>query len=118
MNIADNNWSPTKKYIYLLGISDAMRFLHKSGILHRDLKPQNILVDFGLSKCFANSLTNSMQFSMTGQIGTPLYMAPEMFEDEEHFGPAVDVYAFALLAYEIVTGKEPFSENHLMELVV
>ena len=52
-----------------------------------------------------------MQFSMIGQIGTPLYMAPEMFEDEEHFGPAVDVYAFAILAYEIVTGKEPFSEN-------
>ena len=52
-----------------------------------------------------------MQFSMTGQIGTPLYMSPEMFEDEEHFGPAVDVYAFAILAFEIVTGKEPFSEN-------
>ena len=110
MSIADNNWSPTKKYICLLGISDAMRFLHKCGIIHRDLKPQNILVDSnfypkvcdcGLSRCF----------SMTGQIGTPLYMSPEMFEDEEHFGPAVDVYAFAILAYEIVTGKEPFAIN-------
>ena len=110
MSIADNNWSPTKKYICLLGISDAMRFLHKCGIIHRDLKPQNILVDSnfypkvcdcGLSRCF----------SMTGQIGTPLYMSPEMFEDEEHFGPAVDVYAFAILAYEIVTGKEPFAED-------
>lgn len=119
-SIADTNWSPTKKYICLLGISDAMRYLHHAGIIHRDLKPQNILVDsnyyprvcdFGLSRCFANSLTNSMKMSMTGKIGTPIYMAPELFEDEEKYGAAVDVYAFAILAYEIVTGKEPFSTN-------
>ena len=97
-----------------------MRYIHKAGILHRDLKPQNILIDnnyypkvcdFGLSRCFADSLTNSMQLSMTGSIGTPLYMAPELYEDDQHYGPAVDVYAFAFLAYEIVTGNEPFCEN-------
>lgn len=38
-------------------------------------------------------------------------MAPEQFEDEEHYGAAIDVYAFALLAYEIVTGKEPFNDR-------
>lgn len=38
-------------------------------------------------------------------------MAPEQFEDEEHYGAEIDVYAFALLAYEIVTGKEPFNER-------
>ena len=48
---------------------------------------------------------------MTGKIGTPLYMAPELLEDLDHYGPAIDVYAFAILAYEIVTGKEPFSEK-------
>ena len=118
--IADPNWSPTKKYICLLGIADAMRYLHKAGILHRDLKPQNVLVDsdyyprvcdFGLSRIFANSLTNSMQLSMTGKLGTPIYMAPELLLDEDHYGPAVDVYAFSILAYEIVTGKEPFESN-------
>ena len=119
-SISDSNWSPTKKYISLLGISDAMRYLHQVGVIHRDLKPQNILMDsnyyprvcdFGLSRCFSNSLTNSMQLSMTGKVGTPLYMAPELLLEDDHYGPAVDVYAFAILAYEIVTGKEPFSEK-------
>lgn len=130
-NIADSNWTPTKKYICLLGITDAMRYLHKNGILHRDLKPENILVDenyyprvcdFGLSRCFSQVLSNSVQLSMTGKIGTPIYMAPElMLEDEGHFTPSVDVYSFSIIAYEVVSGKEPFSEggrpSKLMELV-
>ena len=117
-SISDENWSPSKKYICLLGISEAMRYLHAHGILHRDLKPENILIDedyhpkigdFGLSKCFPGSLSNSMKLSMTGQVGTALYMPPEMIEGGE-CGPSVDVYAFAILAYEILTGKEPYYE--------
>lgn len=98
-----------------------MRYLYEQGILHRDLKPQNILMDsnfypricdFGFSRCFSEALTQSIQLSMTGQIGAPLYMAPELYdEDEKHFGPGIDVYAFAIIAYEIMTGKEPFTEN-------
>ena len=48
---------------------------------------------------------------MTGKIGTPLYMAPELMSDEEHFGFGVDVYAFAFIAYEIMTCEEPFSHK-------
>ena len=48
---------------------------------------------------------------MTGKVGTPIYMAPELLEDDEHCGPGIDVYAFAILAYEIVTGIQPFSEK-------
>lgn len=115
-SIADSNWSPTKKYICMLGISDAMRYLHEVGIIHRDLKPENVLIDsdyyprvcdFGLSRYF----TNSIQISMTGNIGSPLYMAPELLQDDHHYGPSIDVYAFSILAYEIVTGKEPFSDD-------
>lgn len=127
-SIADPGWNPTKKYISLIGISNAMRYLHKHGILHRDLKPENILIDenyyprvcdFGLSKCFPESLSKSMELTMTKNVGTPIYMAPEILQDEEenstekseiHSGISVDVYAFGILAYEIMTGKEPYSE--------
>lgn len=48
---------------------------------------------------------------MTKKIGTPLYIATELLEDKEHYGTGIDVYAFGILAYEIVTGIEPFSEK-------
>lgn len=117
-SIADDNWSPTKKYICLLGISNAMKYLHKMGILHRDLKPENILIDedyypriadFGLAKCFPGSFSKSMNISMTGTVGTVPYMSPELIEGGK-CGQGIDVYAFAILAYEIITGKEPYSE--------
>ena len=119
-SLADKDWGSTKKYICLLGITDAMRYLHKHGILHRDLKPENILIDanyypricdFGLSKCFSEILTKSVQLSVTGTLGTPLYMAPELLLEEDdnvHYGVGIDVYAFAFIAYEIVTVEEPF----------
>ncbi|KAK8845896.1 hypothetical protein M9Y10_020824 [Tritrichomonas musculus] len=119
ISLADSNWNATKKYVTLLGITDGMRYLHRRGIVHRDLKPENILMDsnfypricdFGLSRCFSESLRNSMQLTMSGQIGTPLYMAPEILRGEEKYGSAVDVYAFGIIAYEIVTGKVPYYE--------
>ena len=115
----DHEWTPTKKYICLLGICSALKYLHSKGILHRDLKPENILIDeeyfpkvcdFGLSRCFPESLSKSLNVSATGKIGTPLYMAPELMRNGEKYGQGVDVYAFAILAYEIVTGKTPFYE--------
>lgn len=115
----DHEWTPSKKYICLLGICSAMKYLHLKGVLHRDLKPENVLIDdeyfpkvcdFGLSRCFPESLSKSMNLAVTGQIGTPLYMAPELLDDEEKYGTGVDVYAFSILAYEIVAGKQPFYE--------
>ena len=118
-SLSNLDWTPTKKYIILLGIASAMRYLHKHGIIHRDLKPENILIDenmypricdFGLSRCFSKSLSKSLKLTMTGEIGTPLYMAPELFNGDEEYTSSVDVYAFSMLAYEIVTGKVPYYE--------
>ena len=98
----------------LLGIADAMRYIHEQGFIHRDLKSDNILIDaklypriadLGLAKCFNESLT------MTTCLGTPLYMAPELQNDNmDHYGPEVDVFSFGILMFEIVTGKMAYSE--------
>lgn len=114
MSCSKNGWNATKRYISLLGIASAMRYMHKHGIIHRDLKPENILVDenlypricdFGLSR----AIPEEGDLSMTKGVGTPLYTAPEIIECK--YGPAVDVFAFSFIAYEIVTGKELFSES-------
>lgn len=117
-NKCDKRWNATAKYICLLGIVDAMRYLHANRIIHRDLKSLNVLMDedfhprvcdFGISRCFSQELSNSIQISMTGGIGSPLYMAPELLEGEDIYGSSIDVYAFAILAFEIVTGLIPYS---------
>lgn len=119
LNQSPSDWSPTKKYINLLGIAHSMKYLHKNGIIHRDLKPDNVLLDenfypklydFGLSRKFSQSLENSELLTMSTGIGTPLYMAPELILYEEKYGSGVDVYSFALIAYEITTKTTPYKE--------
>lgn len=109
------NWDSTMKYICLVGIANAMKYLHEQGFIHRDLKSENILMDenfnpkicdFGLSRCFPETLSTSV----TNGIGTPIYMAPELFDCGFQINEKVDVFAFAVLAYEIVSEKVPYSE--------
>ncbi|KAK8849869.1 hypothetical protein M9Y10_018456 [Tritrichomonas musculus] len=118
-SLSGDGWNATKKYIILLGISNAMRYLHNNGIIHRDLKPENILIDlqyfpricdFGLARCLPDNLSRSDRLALTGQVGTPLYMAPELLYNTTDYDNAVDVYAFGILAYEIVTGNEPYAD--------
>ncbi|KAK8839729.1 hypothetical protein M9Y10_031434 [Tritrichomonas musculus] len=115
----DHKWTPTKKYICLLGIADGMRYLHDNDIIHRDLKPENILLDadfnpkicdFGLSRYLPDEFTSTVGLSMTTNAGTPLYMAPEVFNNEGDipYEKSIDVYSFGMLAYQLVTGKQPF----------
>ncbi|TMD25432.1 MAG: serine/threonine protein kinase, partial [Chloroflexi bacterium] len=94
-------------------LAGALDHAHQHGILHRDIKPSNILLradgtpvlaDFGLAK-MAGSLRR-----LTGSgtvMGTPEYMSPEQAADEP-LGPASDLYSFAIVAYEMLTGRVPF----------
>jgi len=94
-------------------LAGALDHAHAHGILHRDIKPSNILLrldgkpvlaDFGLAK-----MAGSMQ-RLTGSgtvMGTPEYMSPEQAADE-FVGPASDLYSFAVVAYEMLTGRVPF----------
>lgn len=101
----------TKRQIILIGISRGMMILHKNNVIHRDLKPGNILInndfkplitDFGLSKIFTSSNANIQSMS---ECGTHPYMAPEIIEGN-NFNIMADVYAFGFLMYEMVTGMK------------
>ena len=105
-------------------ICDGLQTIHEAGIIHRDLKSQNImlasrngspcavLMDFGLARELTTpGSTTHTDLTETGVIvGTPNYMAPEQFESKE-LTPATDVYALGIVLYELVTGEHPFATS-------
>jgi serine/threonine protein kinase len=110
--IRGEEMDPARTLRILTPVADALDAAHESGLIHRDVKPQNILVgrrdhgylaDFGITKGI-----NDTGFTQTGHmLGTLLYMAPELIRGERPT-PASDVYAFAAVVYECLVGREPF----------
>lgn len=104
-------------------ICDAMVYLHGQKLVHRDLKPQNVLLDskdnvkicdFGLARF--KSTNQKYVATVTNTAGTPAYQAPEMLRDEP-ITEKVDVYSFAVLIWEIYTGKLPWSDKSCAQMV-
>jgi eukaryotic-like serine/threonine-protein kinase len=107
---------------YLRGIGDALDYAHSLGIVHRDVKPANVLLgardapilaDFGLAKLMQSSSIKSMTGVTTG---TPAYMAPEQVTGSQ-VGPAADRYSLAVMAFEMLTGSLPFDEAGVLEVL-
>ncbi|KAJ7878760.1 kinase-like domain-containing protein [Mycena olivaceomarginata] len=111
----------TERISLILDVALGLQYLHEKKIVHADLKGLNILVtssrkaciaDFGVSS-IANAITIRFTHStVTAKAGTARYQAPELFQventTETHYGS--DIYAFACVCYEILTGKIPFHE--------
>ncbi|WP_262704420.1 MULTISPECIES: protein kinase domain-containing protein [Streptomyces] len=97
------------------GLAEALRDIHRAGVVHRDLKPSNVLlaadgpkvIDFGISRPSDSELRTE-----TGQlIGTPPFMAPEQFQRPRAVGPAADVFALGSVLVHAATGRGPFESE-------
>jgi fused-like protein len=112
--------SVARRRVYGRQVLDALCYLDENRITHRDLKPQNILIqnevikicDFG----FARKLSASTTF-MNSLKGTPLYIAPEILAvGPLNYTKRVDVWSFGIIIYELFTGRPPFWAENLARL--
>ncbi|MEU5536650.1 serine/threonine-protein kinase [Streptomyces sp. NPDC020362] len=115
-HVKRNGPMPTAQLRRLMaGLAEALRDIHRVGVVHRDLKPSNVLlaedgpkvIDFGISRPKDSELRTE-----TGKlIGTPPFMAPEQFRRPREVGPAADIFALGSVMVHAATGRGPFDSD-------
>jgi serine/threonine-protein kinase len=105
----------------LRDVAKALAYAHARGVMHRDIKPDNVLLsggvavvtDFGIAKAISSSSASGGRISLTMKgtaVGTPAYMAPEQAAADPGTDHRADIYAFGCMAYELFTGQPPFAD--------
>jgi hypothetical protein len=115
----DGPYAPDEVYRLATGVATALTAIHQASVIHRDLKPDNVLIgpdgprviDFGIAR------TREMSLTTTGHVaGTPAFMAPESVLGQRA-GPAVDVWAWGAVTLFAATGREPFTGDNVAALL-
>src|SRR3954467_1499652 len=113
----------------LRDVARALAYAHRQGIVHRDIKPDNVLLaegvamvaDFGVARALsaATTLAGGELLTQVGmQIGTPAYMAPEQAAGDPDVDFRADLYAFGVMAYELLAGRHPFAERRTAQAMI
>jgi serine/threonine-protein kinase len=97
-------------------IIDALAYAHGHGVVHRDIKPDNVMLsgrhavvmDFGVAKAVSDAGSQNRMTTAGIAIGTPAYMAPEQASADPNIDHRADIYAIGVMGYELLTGKPPF----------
>jgi serine/threonine protein kinase len=120
--------SPGEAIAILLPVARALAEAHDRGVVHRDLKPDNIflartrgsvvpkVLDFGIAKVSRQIADTTLRTRVGAVMGTPSYMSPELMSAADEATPAADVWALGAVLYELVTGVVPFGGANLTAL--